>query len=337
MRLLFLFVFVAASLFAESQDRRFSYFEMKMGSPFRIVFYAVDSVTADALAKRSWQLVDSLNAVFSDYLPGSELNRLSATAGTDSFVGVSAHLYKIVLHAERAWKESGGRFDITIGALSHAWRRWRRAKFFPPADSVYTARKKTGFSKMMIDKIGQRIQLSQGEMQLDLGGIAAGYVAGEVIQFLTSKGVSIALADASGDIVCSLPPPGQPGWLIGVNMPGKEKSLLPETIALRQKAVSTSGDVFQYIEHKGKRYSHIINPLTGYGVTARRNVTVIADDGATADWLASACSILPLKKAKALAKKTGSDLLITEMKGNKLRSYLTKGFKNYWSKEKDIR
>jgi thiamine biosynthesis lipoprotein len=89
------------------------------------------------------------------------------------------------------------------------------------------------------------------------------------------------------------------------------------------------------MEHEGKRYSHIIDPATGYGVTAQRNVTIIAADGATADWLASACSILPLKKVKALVQKTGGEFLITEMKNGKLHSYLSNGFKNYWTKEKD--
>ena len=336
MRIFFLLIILSTSLNATSQDRRFSYSAIKMGSPFRIVLYAKDSSTADALAKASWQLVDSLNAIFSDYLPGSELNRLSATAGKDSFVAVSAHLFKVLLHAEQAWKLTEGKFDITIGVLSHSWRRWRREKVFPVADSVILALHKKGFSKVVIDKKQKRVKLLQAGIQLDLGGIAAGYVAEEVIRFLTSKGVSAALANASGDIVCSGPPPGRPGWSIGINLPGKENDLLPETIFLYGKSVSTSGDVFQYFEHRGKRYSHIIDPTTGYGVTHQRNVTVIADDGITADWLASACSILPLKKVRALVKKTGSEFLITEMKNGKLQSYFSKNFKNYWSKQKDI-
>ncbi|HVF97711.1 MAG TPA: FAD:protein FMN transferase [Flavisolibacter sp.] len=307
-----------------------------MGSPFRIVLYAKDSATAHALVSASWKLVDSLNTIFSDYIPDSELNRLSATAGKDSFVAVSAHLYTLFLQAEQAWQMSDGRFDITIGALTHAWRRWRNAKSFPPADSIGAARQKTGFSKVVIDRRQQRIKLAQQGMQLDLGGIAAGYVAESVVRFLTSNGISIALADASGDIVCSGSPPGRPGWIIGVNRPGKESTLLPRTISLSGRSVSTSGDVFQYMEHEGKRYSHIIDPRTGYGVTAQRNVTVIAVDGATADWLASACSILPLKKARALARRTGSEFLITEIKRGKLRSFVTRGFKNYWNKQKDI-
>jgi thiamine biosynthesis lipoprotein len=76
--------------------------------------------------------------------------------------------------------------------------------------------------------------------------------------------------------------------------------------------------MYQFIEHNGKRYSHIIDPRTGYGVPFQRNVTVIAGDGATADWLATACSILPLKASLRLADHQNAALLITQMRNGKL-------------------
>jgi thiamine biosynthesis lipoprotein len=86
------------------------------------------------------------------------------------------------------------------------------------------------------------------------------------------------------------------------------------------------------MEHKGKRYSHIIDPETGYGVTFQRNVTVIADDGADADWLASACSILSIKKAKKVAKRNGAALLITAMHKGKIKFYRTENFDSFWGR-----
>jgi thiamine biosynthesis lipoprotein len=94
--------------------------------------------------------------------------------------------------------------------------------------------------------------------------------------------------------------------------------------------VATSGDVYQFIENKGVKYSHIINPLTGYGVTNLRNVTIIAKTGATADWLATACSILSIKEAKQLAIANQAALLITTLKNGKLVFEATPNFKNYW-------
>lgn len=303
-----------------------------MGSPFQIIFYTSDSVTANRLANESYALVDSLNAIFSDYEQNSELNLLCATAGRDSFVAVSPALFDILSIAKNAWKKSDGAFDITVGPLSRLWRKARREKKFPDASLVSATKSKTGFDKIEIDATHHSVRLKEEGMQLDLGGIAAGYMAQKVVDRLNSRGVASALVNASGDIVCSNKPPDKQAWEVAVNVPGEAFELLDETIKVENKSVSTSGNVFQYIEHEGKKYSHIVDVKTGYGVTLQRNVTIIAPDGTTADWLATACSILPLSKAKKLVKKFHSDFLITELKGNSLVKYSTKGIKRYFDK-----
>lgn len=303
-----------------------------MGSPFQVIFYAPDSATAIPIAEASFQLVDSFNAIFSDYAESSELNRLCATAGKDSFVQVSNELYEILTISRQAWNSTNSSFDVTIGPLSRMWRKARREKSFPDAITIETAKSKTGFQKIVFNKKNMAVKLLQPGMQLDLGGIAAGYIAQKVIQFLHQKGIHSALVNASGDIACSNAPPGKAGWTVGVNVPGEANELLDKTVQLANKAVSTSGDVFQFTEHEGKRYSHIIDIKTGYGVTFQRNVTIIAPDGTTADWLATACSILPLKKAKRLVKKYDADLLITQMEGNQIKTFSSKNIKRYFDK-----
>ena len=166
-------------------------------------------------------------------------------------------------------------------------------------------------------------------MKLDLGGIAKGYVAGAVINWLQSANTGSALADAGGDIACSAPPPGSKGWVVGINLPGKSNELMQQTILLSHGAVATSGDLYQYMEHNGKRYAHIIDPRTGYGVTFGRNVTVVAKDGATADWLATACSILPVRRSKKLATTNGAALLIAQEKKGRLKMYRNQFMKRY--------
>ena len=101
-------------------------------------------------------------------------------------------------------------------------------------------------------------------------------------------------------------------------------------LLLHDKAVATSGDAFQYFKHRGRKYSHIIDPRTGYGITSQRNVTVIAANGAEADWLATACSILPITEAKKLAASLHAELLITELKNGRIIYHSTEGFRNYW-------
>ncbi|HVG13692.1 MAG TPA: FAD:protein FMN transferase [Chitinophagaceae bacterium] len=336
MRTILLFFLSLNTLLAGAQEQRYTFSAIKMGSPFRVICYVKDTASGRALERGALGLVDSLNNIFSDYLPGSELNRLCSTAGMDSFVSVSDPLYDILVQSEEAWKQTKGRFDITIGPLSRSWRRWRREKYFPAPDSVHAARSRTGFKKLVIDKSRRQIKLLGKGMQLDLGGIGAGYIAEAVLSYLSANGVGSALVDASGDIVCGGAPPAKKGWVIGVNLPGKENRVHSETIILSRKSVSTSGDVFQYIEHDGKKYSHIIDPITGYGVTHQRNVTIIAKDGATADWLATACSIVPMRQARRLVRRAGGEFLIAQMVANQLKTYSSPGFKNYWNKETDI-
>ena len=167
-------------------------------------------------------------------------------------------------------------------------------------------------------------------MSIDLGGIAKGWIAQKIIDFLRTQNIVNALADAGGDIAMSAAPAGTQGWTIGVNIPERQEELLDQSLLLQNKSVATSGDAYQYVEKDGKRYSHIVDPQTGFGVTFQRNVTIIANDGATADWLATACSILPIKKAKKLAIKMGAELLIAANKNDKFVFYSTKGFNQYW-------
>jgi len=157
-----------------------------------------------------------------------------------------------------------------------------------------------------------------------------GYAAQKVIDFLRSKNISIALADASGDIVMSEAPPGKSGWTVGINLPESENELWDRKLELKNCAVSTSGDVYRYTIHNGKKYSHIIDPRTGYGVTSQRNVTVIAKEGAVADWLATACSILSIDKALKLAKKEKAALFIATLENDKVVTYKTEDFDSFF-------
>lgn len=304
-----------------------------MGSPFNIVTWASDSTKAAKLAEQSFALVDSLNHIFSDYDVQSELSMLSATAGSDSFVVVSPALYDILLQSKLAWQRSKHSFDISIGALSKLWRNARKQKKFPTEQEVQLAKALTGFEKINIDTVSHAVELQTKGIQLDLGGIAKGYTAQKLIELLKDNGITSALVDAGGDIVAIGAPPGKKGWSVGINMPEATDQLLARTVTIKNEAVATSGDVYQFIEHDGKKYAHIINPATGYGVTFQRNVTVIASDGATADWLASACSILPIQTAKKLAKQMHAALLITHIENGKIIKASTKNFERYWRKE----
>jgi thiamine biosynthesis lipoprotein len=320
-------LFIACQSFAQLQ--RFYFSQPKMGSPFTLIFYAADSMQANTHATSCYRLVDSLNMILSDYDPQSEINRLSEKSGNHEWVSISPVLFEVLQQSAAAWQKSRGAIDITIGSLSKLWRQARSTKNFPEDEKVQKAKAQTGFKNILLDTLHHRLKLLKPEMQLDFGAIAKGYIAQKVIDHLRDNTIDKALIDAGGDIAVSGAPPGKKGWSVAVNIPESEE-LLPQRILLSDKSVATSGDLYQYIEKDGHKYSHIIDPSTGYGVLHRRNVTVIADDGATADWLATACSILPIRKAKKLVCREKASLLIAEWKKGKLVFHSFNGFEKYY-------
>jgi thiamine biosynthesis lipoprotein len=208
----------------------------------------------------------------------------------------------------------------------------RKKHIFPDSLTIYTTLKLVGLQKILWDLPNHQISIPLRGMKLDLGGIAKGYVAQKVIDYLKDNGINAALADAGGDISMSNAAPGNNGWLVGVNIPETTDDLMEKKLILSNYSVATSGDAYQYIEYNGKRYSHIIDPRTGYGVSFQRNVTVIAKDGTTADWLATACSIVSINDAKKICQKQHAELFISSIENGKIVTYQTNGFKNYWKK-----
>ncbi len=299
-----------------------------MGSPLNIIMVTDDSLKAASLANACYAMVDSFNHIFSDYDSTSELGILNAHT-IQITKKLSPELMNILAISQKAYIQSREAFDITVAPLSLLWRKVRKEKQFPDSSTVQEQRKKVGFSKLWLNEKNQTLTLPVG-MRLDLGGIGKGYIAQKIIDLLKTKGITQALADAGGDMAMTKAPDGTNGWTIGVNIPETTDELLPKRLLLQNMAVATSGDAYQFFEHNGLKYSHIIDPRTGYGIQSQRNVTVIAKDGATADWLATACSILPIEEAKQLAQKMGAEVLITVLKDEKVVYYASSGFNKFW-------
>ena len=322
-----LFVFFTLSVGA--QNKKFIFTENKMGSPFNLIFVTNDSLKAHLIAHDCFNLIDSLSQIFSDYDTTSEVNKINASAGLKP-IQVSPAMLDLLLVSKQAYHKSLGAYDITIGPLSLLWRKARKRQEFPNKAAIATALSLTGFSRVQLDSEKAIIFLPKKGMRLDFGGIAKGYIAQWIIDYLKSRGIKEALADAGGDISMSGAPFNYKGWLVGVNVPETADDLLSKKLELTHLSVATSGDVYQFIEKEGIKYSHIIHPKTGYGVTSLRNVTVIAPSGASADWLATACSILPIEVAKKVALQNQAQLLITTIQKGKIKYDATPGFNKYW-------
>jgi thiamine biosynthesis lipoprotein len=310
--------------------KKFSVTQSKMGSPFTITLYVVDSVEAATTIHKAFTLVDSLTIIFSDYEENSELNRLNASAGLGKWITVSPALLDILQLSKGAAISSKGIFDITIGPVVKLWRATRKEKKLPDDSTLHQSLALVGHQYMLLDTTLKKVKLLKTGMRLDLGGIAKGYIAQKVVDFLKVAGIIHALADAGGDLVMSEPPPRKEGWTIAINAPESKNKMIGNMLSLKNQAVATSGDVYQFVLFKGKKYSHIIDPRMGLGSTQQRNVTVIAPSGAQADWLASACSLLPIRKAMRLIRhQRGAALLIMEVKRGKIKTWQSRHFKKY--------
>jgi thiamine biosynthesis lipoprotein len=271
---------------AQSVRREFT--ELHMGVAVRIVLYAPNDSTAREAARAAFARIAALEAIMSDYRPASELRRLSGAAPGRP-IAISAEMCDVLRRALEIARASGGGFDPTIGPLVALWRDTRRTGALPAADELAPARSRVGWRRVHLDGSACTVALEPGT-QLDLGGIAKGYIVDQALATLAERGVGSALIEAGGDIVVGDAPPGTRGWRIAV--PHADPSLATRAASLVNAAISTSGDSEQFVEIGGRRYSHIIDPRTGVGTTAGTLATVIARDGATADALATALAVL---------------------------------------------
>ena len=321
---------VTSFLSAFSQYKKYNFQQPKMGSPFNLVIYSLDSVAASQAALHTFRMIDTLNEIYSDYLPASELNRLCATAGSNEWVKVSEPLFCILQKAYMASSVSSGSFDITMSPVTRLWRTARRQKRLPAKDSIALAMNSVGYRFIQFDTLQKKVCLQKAHMQLDLGGIAKGETAQRAYNRLKALGFPFSLVDAGGDIVAGEVPGGIAGWRIAINLPESEE-VMNHQLLLRNKAVTTSGDLYQYLEVNGVRYSHIIDPATGWALTNSRNVTVISGEGANADWLTKACSILPIDKALELvAQFPATEVQIAVLKNGQPKFYRSPGFVAYF-------
>lgn len=324
------FIAVFISIQSLRAQQKFVFEKPAMGSPFTISIFANDSAKAAQTAASAFHCADSLNAIFSDYIDSSELNRLNATSGQNSYVPVSEALFDILKYSLAAARLSGGSYDISMGPVVKLWRNARKEKALPNRDSLKMALRKVGYQYIHLNEVQKSVWLEKKGMLLDLGGLGKGYVAQAALNVIQSKGFKSAMVNAGGKIAIGEAPPGRDGWRIGITVPEEKEELMPHLLLLKNTSVATSGDIYQHLDVNGKRYSHIIDPKTGLGITWQRNVTVIAKDGTISDWLATACSVLSEKKSFQLIKKfPGAALLISEMKDDKLIQKSSSNFKDY--------
>ncbi len=289
-----------------------------MGVDFHLKFYAKDRPTAERIARKTYARVEALNAIFSDYHPASELNRLCQKPQGHP-VKVSRDLFEILQRAQILARETDGAFDITAGPMIRLWRTARKQQKLPSPVALAAVKNRVGYKKIRLNSRNRTVTLLAANMQLDLGGIAKGFAVDEAMKTLKANCIHRAFVAASGDMLTSGPPIGHEGWRVLIRNVDQFGNVYPRTVHLNHQALSTSGDTEQFVLINGQRYSHIVDPRTGYGLTHRIQVTVVSKASVKSDSHATAISVLGHKAGLTFAKRKELQTLILDLKNENPR------------------
>ena len=210
------------------------------------------------------------NRLWSVYSESSEVSLLNRQGRAQ----VSAETRDLILLGVEFGKRTQGVFDITVGPLMRLWGFRRGDYRLPDREEVERVKRAVGYQRVKVQ--GDSVFLEPG-MELDLGGIAVGYALDRAVLVLKALGATAGLIDAGGDIVVF----GEREWRIGIQSPRGESVV--GVLVLKNQAVSTSGDYRRFFESGGRRFSHIIDPRTGFPAERCAAVTVVARTGIEAD------------------------------------------------------
>lgn len=298
-----------------------------MGTEFRIVLYAAEEECAERAFDAAFARIEALEARLSDYRDDSELSRLSARSSEGAPtppIEVSEELWTVLERAERVSRESGGAFDVTVGPLVRLWRRAGRRGELPDEAALERAKRSVGHEELELDPATRSVRLLAPDMRLDLGGIAKGYALDEALRVLAELGIDSALVDGGGDIAVGAAPLGAEGWRLALQGAGED--VAPAVLVLERAAVATSGDAYRHVDVGGVRYSHIVDPATGLGLTDRVTVSVVARDATTADACASAACVMGLERGlEWIEARPGLEARFTRLENGAVRACQSEG------------
>lgn len=296
-----------------------------MGTFARVVVIANDYKKAEECIEAAFIEINEVDDLMSDYKDDSEISLVNKDAFNQP-VEVSRPTFDVLQKSVEFSRISAGAFDVTIGPLVDLWHAAAEANSIPAEDELSLARSKVGYEKLILDANDVTVKFTVEGMRIDLGGVAKGYAIDKAIERMQAAGAIGGMVDIGGDVRCFGRPSGKQSWLIALQDPndisesrfpisdftvGADTSLL--VLQLADAAVATSGGYRRFTSIDGRRFSHIINRRTGESAQSLSSVTVIAPSAIDADALATAVSVLGMKKGLALIESipTAEAILIT--------------------------
>ena len=252
----------------------FNYQFKAMGSPCQVQLYATDKSTAKSIADSVIGDIVRLEQKYSRYNPDSFLSEINRYAEAGKAIEVDPETASLLNYAVTCYEQSDGLFDITSGALRKIWKFTQNSNTLPNPKYIDKALKKIGWDK--VRWANSKLSFSRTGMEIDFGGIVKEYATDRAAAMAAQLGVKHGLVNLGGDIKVIGSHPDGRAWQIGIQHPQKKEDII-SAIGLTAGGMATSGDYERCILINGKRYGHILNPITGWPVQYFSSVTVVSN------------------------------------------------------------
>jgi len=323
--LLFLPVLLFISCKPKVADKLVKFDGLAQGTYYAVTYYSVDGTNYQPQID---SILKDFDKVASLWVPESEISRINRH---DSTLELSDRFIDLFNKSKEVSEKTDGVFDFTIGQLVNAWGFGftNRTKLDP--QKVDSLRKYVDYKSVSIE--GKKVIEKIPEIRFDFNAIAQGYSVDMLAEFLHSKGIENYLIDVGGEVLAQGKKPDGSLWVVGIEKPSKdanEERVVQFKVQTENKALATSGSYRKFYEENGIRYSHTIDPRTGYPVThTLLSVSVMADKCWEADAYATAFMVMGLDKAKEYLEKNKQleAHFIYSLGGDSLASFTTPGLK----------
>ena len=330
-----LIIVLAVFLLSVSCDTRYEHTlaGRTMGTTYSVKVVTGPFGSIDGLKEKIDRRLDEINRSMSPYRPDSEISRFNRFPQAGVEFPISADFLAVMKMAERIYAWSDGAWDGTVNPLVDLWGfgRTGRPGMAPAKEAIAAALADVGFEKIEIRGSGALVK-RRPTVTLDLSSIAKGYGVDRVADVVRAAGFTDFLVEIGGEVVASGTRPDGRAWRVGISQPKPEArpDELHSIVSLKDQAFATSGDYRQFFVQDGVRYSHIIDPKTGYPVASRVvSTSILAGDCTLADGLATAVMVMGVEKGMALIERLDGiqGLMIVENPDGSLKEHASPGFR----------
>jgi thiamine biosynthesis lipoprotein len=262
-----------------------------MGTVFELFLVGDDREYLRDAAAEALEAVVQVEAQLSHYRPDSDIVDLNLRASFGP-VRVEPTLFRLIAHLVRLSTSTGGAFDFTMGPLIRCWGFFRGTGSLPDPAALREALRRVGSSRLCVNEEEYTVRFPEEGMELHLGGVGKGCGVDAAVEVLRRLRIEGALVHGGTSTVYALgSAPGQAGWVVGLCDPEDRERRLG-VVRLRDAALSTSGDYEQFFEMGGRRFSHILDPRSGWPAEGVRSATVLAPNATDSDALSTAAFVL---------------------------------------------